>query len=242
MKFINSGILLLSTVFFLLTGCKKDNKADDAYKCTTCATSPEAKPANDGSSKGIYKGIVIGSTGSIKFDIQNAGTVIKASLTIDGTSVELTSAITWNGDRAYTAPFTGLLNGQSVTIQFSVGMDGSEPTITSATIPGHPNATFIIAKEASTALIECYEGTYHTTKPEDGTFNLILSRSLNLWGAIARQNGQSETNGVSGVIVNNKLIGDDGTTTMGTLSNDQISGSFKDDNNTTVTIQGKRTL
>lgn len=241
MKLINSGILLLSTLFLLFTGCKKDNKADDAYKCTTCTTSPEAKPANDVSSKGIYKGIVIGSTGTIKFDIQNAGTVIKAYLTIDGASVELTSAITWNGGQAYTAPFTGSLNSQNITIQFSVGMDGSDPTITSATIPGHPNATFIIAKEASTALIECYEGTYHNTKPEDGTFNLILSRSINLWGAIARKSGQSETSDVNGVIVNNKLIESNGTT-MGTLSNDQISGSFKDDNNNTITIQGKRTL
>lgn len=241
MKLINSGILLFSAIFFLSTGCKKDSKTDDTYKCTTCVATAEAVSANDGSSKGIYKGIVIGSTGTIKFDIQNAGSVIKAYLTIDGASAELTSTITWDGGRAYTAPFTGSLNGQNITIEFSVGMDGSEPTITSASIPGHPNATFMIAKEASTALIECYEGTYQTTKPEDGTFNLILSRSINLWGAIARESGQSEADDISGIITNNKLIGPNGTI-MGTLSNDQISGSFKDDNNNTVTIKGKRTL
>jgi hypothetical protein len=243
MKIINSITLLFSTVLLLSTGCKKDSKKtdSDSYKCTSCVTTPEAVAANDASSKGIYKGIVIGSTGTIKFDIQNAGSTIKAYLTIDGSALELTSAITWEGTESYVAPFTGTLNGQAVTILFSVDMNGSQPFIVSANIPGHPNAQFNIAKETSTALIECFEGTYHTTEPEDGTFNILLSRALNKWGGIARKNGETEVDDINGKIENNKLI-EDNETTVGTLTNDEINGSFKDDNGTSITVKGKRTL
>lgn len=241
MKLINFVTLLFLTVFFLTTGCKKDDKKTDSYKCTSCTTTPEAKAANDAGGKGIYKGIVIGSTGTIKFDVQNSGSTIKAFLTIDGTAVELTSNITLEGSNSYVAPFTGTLNGQQITITFSVGMNGSDPSITSANIPGHPNAQFVLVKETSTALIECYEGTYHTTKPKDGTFNIILSRAVNKWGGIARENGKTEADDVSGKIINNKLVEDNGTT-MATLANDEINGSFNDGNGQTVTIKGKRTL
>jgi hypothetical protein len=243
MKIINSVILGIFAVLFLSTGCKKDatNKKTESYKCVSCITMPEAKSANDASSKGIYKGIVIGSTGTIKFDVQNDGSEIKAYLVIDGISLELTSEVTWNGTQSYTAPFTGTLNGETVTIHFSVGMNGSDPTVTSSNIPGHANAQFKIAKEASNALIECYEGTYHTTKPEDGTFNLLLSRAVNRWTAIARKNAETETDDLDGTIVNNNLIDSDGTN-VGTLSEDEINGSFKDSDGKTVTLTGKRTL
>lgn len=226
--------------FFMLPGCKKnETKTDGGYKCTGCTATSEAIAANDASSKGIYKGIVIGSTGTIKFDISNSGSQIKAYLTIDGTSIELTSDVSWNGSQSYVAPFKGVLNGQQVTINFSVDMNGGEPMVTSTSIPGHPTAQFVILKETSSALIECFEGTYHTTKPEDGTFNILLSRTLKRWGGIARENGQSGTDDVEGTIEGDKIMQDG--TTMGTLSGDEISGSFKDSDGRTVTIKGKRT-
>jgi hypothetical protein len=241
MKFFKSVIFILSVVF-LATGCKKsDTKKTDYYKCASCVTAPEAKAANDISSKGIYKGIVIGSTGTIKFDVQNNGSAIKAYLVIDGVSLELTSAVTWDGSQSYTAPFTGTLNGQTVTIQFSVGMNGTSPTVISSNIPGHPNAEFLIAKEASSALIECYEGTYHSTLPEDGTFNLLLSRAANRWAAIVRENGEVDTDDEDGTIVGNQLLNSDGKN-IGTLNNDEINGSFKDGGGRSVTVKGKRTL
>jgi hypothetical protein len=240
MKIINSAILVIFCIF-LFIGCKKDTTKTSYYKCTSCVAAPEAKAANDISSKGIYKGIIIGSTGTIKFDIQNDGSAIKAYCVIDGVSLELSSTVTWNADQAYVAPFTGTLNGQSVTINFSVGINGTDPTVTSSNIPGHPNAQFLIAKEASMALIECYEGSYHSTAPEDGTFNLILSRAVNRWGAIVRKNGDTDTDDEDGTIVNNKLIDSDGTN-VGTLNNDEINGIFKDSNGKTVTVKGKRTL
>jgi hypothetical protein len=236
------AILACLTVFFLSPGCKKDDtRKSDPYKCTSCVATPEAKSANDASSKGVYKGIVIGSTGTIKFDVLNSGSTIKAYLTLDGTAIELTSSVEWNGASGYIAPFKGTLNGQQVTISFSVSANGSAPSVVSSNIPGHSNAEFVLVKEYSAALIECFEGSYHTTRPEDGTFNIIISRALGLWGGIARENGQSGTDDIEGTIVNNQLL-QDGKTLVGTISNDEISGSFKDSDGKTVTVKGKRTL
>lgn len=232
-------LLALSTLF---ASCKKKDDGQTAYKCTSCVTAPEAKAANDASSKGIYKGIVVGSTGTIKFDIANDASSITATMVIDGQTVTLTSNVTWNAGQSYVAPFTGTLNGQQVTINLSVDFDGSNPVITSSNIPGHPNAVFNLVKETSSALIECFEGTYSTSEPETGTFNILLSRQLGKWGGVARKDGSTDENDVDGIIDSNGNMADSDGNKVGTLSGDQISGQFKDANNTDVTISGKRTL
>lgn len=244
MKRVIIYLMVLSTAI-TIGSCKKDK--DDKttppsnYKCTTCVSTPDAVPENDGSSKGVYKGTVIGSSGTIEFSVLNGSNDIAATMVIDGTTVTLSSSIQWVNGSAYVAPFTGQLNGQTVTITFSVQPDGSEPLILSSDIPGHPNASFTLVKETSNALIECFEGTYSTTLPESGTFNILLSRPLGKWGGEARENGQTEADDVSGVITNGTLV-DDGGHTVGTLSGDTISGTFQDSNGTTITISGKRTL
>lgn len=234
--------VLLPLLFVAVMSCKKDSNDKSSYQCTTCTKAPEAIAANDASTKGIYKGVVIGSSGTIKFDIANNGNTITAVMVIDGTTVNLTSNVTWTNGQAYVASFTGTLNGQAVTINFSVGLSGSNPTITSANIPGHPNAVVTVVKETSTSLIECFEGTYKTSKSKTGTFNILLSRSLGLWGGVAREDGSSDVDDVSGTIDAAGTIKDDNGRTMGTLSGDNISGSFTDSNNTKITISGKRTL
>lgn len=236
-----AAIVLLLTACFL-TSCKKDDSKTETYQCTTCTTSPEAKAANDGSNKGIYKGIVIGSTGTIKFNLQNDNSTINADLTIDGVAVSLTSSVSLVNGQQYLAPFSGTLNGQPVSITFSVLGNGSSPMVITSSIPGHPNAQFIIAKETSTGLIECFEGTYHTTRPEDGTFNILLSRSLKMWGGIARENGQIGTDDVGGTIQNNTLIDADSGMGVAVLSGDSLNGSFTDSDGKKVDVKGKRTL
>ncbi len=231
---------LIATLF--ISGCKKDsNKEDDSYKCATCASVPEAAAAFNSSSKGIYKGLLIGSTGTIKFDIQNSGTNIKAYMKIDGTEVELTSSVSLVGGQPFIAPFTGTLNGQSVSITFSVEATGTNPMVLTANIPGHPNVYFAIAKETSNGLIECFEGTYQTSEPANGTFNILLSRTLGAWMGISRDNGSSETNDIDGTIVNGQIRDSDGNN-LGTLSSDQVSGKFKDSDGVTTEFKGKRTL
>jgi len=238
------SLLLLSTVLSAVS-CKKSKKEDKQqsapYTCASCVSSPEALAANDASGKGVYKGIIVGSTGTIKFAVQNGNNDITATMEIDGTTVTLTSSISWVSGQPYVAPFTGQLNGQAVSITFSVQPDGSNPVITSANIPGHPNAVFTLVKETSNALIECYEGTYSTTRPETGTFDIVLSRAIGKWGGKARQDGQSGSEDVSGTLSNGVLTDDKGHQ-VGTLSGDNISGTSKDSDGNTVTISGKRTL
>lgn len=237
-------IATLISVFFI-TGCKKDGaKSDDGYKCTTCVAAPEALAANDASSKGIYKGLVIGSTGTVKFNIQNGGSTITATLVIDGTIVELTSSVSWESGQPYVAQFTGTMNGQAVSIGFSVTANGSSPSVIGSNIPGHPNAQFAIIKENSNALIECFEGTYTTSDAEAGTFNILLSRSLGLWEGINRENGDPEADSMDGTLSNGKIMmsTDDGPLQIGSLANDEMSGKFKDHLGVTIEFKGKRTL
>lgn len=234
------SFLLLFLFVFTITSCKKTDSTPTPFKCATCHTTPDALAANDNSSKGMYKGVMIGSTGTIQFNLLNGGTTITAILVIDGVTINLSSSVTWVNGQAYVAPFTGTLGGSPVSITFSVNNDGTNPIITSSNIPGHPNASFVILKELSTSLLESFEGTYHTTKPKDGTFNIILSRSLKVYYAIARENGSSSTDASHGTIINNSLTDVNGTS-IGTLSGDQLTGNFRDGGNFTVTITGQRT-
>ena len=241
-----STLLCLSVICMLFgVSCKKDSdvsKNNPTYKCTSCTLTPEALAANDNNSKGVYKGIVIGSTGTIKFSVQNGTNDITATLVIDGVSTTLTSTVAWISGEPYIAPFTGTLNQQPVSITFSVQADGSTPMITSTDIPGHPNAIFALVKEASNALVECFEGTYTTSKSESGTFNILLSRTLGKFGGISREDGTNDQADVDGTIDPNGTIRNENNVVMGTLSGDNITGTFTDSRNATVTINGIRIL
>jgi len=221
----------------------KDSNKKPAYTCATCKTTPDAVAANDASNKGIYKGIIIGSSGTVKFDLANSGSSLTATLTIDGVTATLTASVTMQNGDTYVSAFTGTWSGQPVTITFSVGAGGQNPTVTSFNIPGHTSATFTLAKETSNALIECFEGAYNSTRPETGTFNLLLSRNLKLFGGAARKTGSSESNSFHGIInANNDLVDADGGKVLTRLTSDALEGSFVDGNNATVTVTGKRTF
>lgn len=226
--------LMVSVLFF---SCKK-NDSSSSYVCATCTKTPEALAANDNSSKGIYKGVVIGSTGTIKFNIGNDGNTINAVMLIDGITVNLTSNITWQAGQSYIAPFTGTLNGQQVSITFSVSADGQQPQVTASNIPGHPNAILALVKETSNSLIECFEGSFSGS--EQGTLNIILSRTLNKWGGIARKNGSTDDSDFDGAINGSTVVGDG---VSGTLTNDAIvNGKWDDGRGGKGTWSAKRTL
>jgi hypothetical protein len=237
-------IFICSILFFavIFAGCKKNDTTLD-YKCTTCKTTADALVANDASSKGVYKGIVIGSTGTIQFNILNGSTTITAVMVLDGVTVNLTAALTWAAGVSYVAPFTGTLNGAAISITFKVDANGGNPIITASNIPGHPSAQFNLVKETSISVIECFEGTYETTKPESGTFNLIISRSLGKMAGSSRKNGGTDNGDFVGTISTDGKIKQNGTDYIGTLTGDVIEGSFVGGGTSgTVTVKGKRTL
>lgn len=232
-------------LFLIITSfisCKKTKEKEDTYTCTSCSQTPEGKAANDNSSKGIYKGVIIGSSGTIKFDIANTNSnSITATMIIDGTSVTLTSATALVAGQLYVGEFKGSLNGSAVSVTFSVGNSGSGPTILSSNIPGHTNVIFSIAKETSTALVRCFEGSFQTSENKKGTFNIIVSTLLKGWTGKAREEGSRSTDDISGTFVNNNLIDESGVT-IAPINGDEFSGSFKNSKGTTITVKAKRTL
>lgn len=224
----------------LTTSCSKDDDKP-AYSCQSCASTPDALAVNDASVKGIYKGTIIGSTGTISINIQNGSSTITGTLVLDGVSVALTSNVTLVDGQPYVAPFTGVYNGSQISLTLSVGLGGSNPTMVSSSIPGHPNAVFTIAKETSTSLIEAFEGTYSISDGETGVFNVVLSRGIGLFGYIARENGQVETNSGDGTVNASGQLIEEGII-LGTISGDIINGTFLNGDNNTVNITGNRTL
>lgn len=236
-------ILLFAVV---ISSCSKDDDEEKTppYSCSTCVDTPDALPENDNSAKGVYKGIGVGSSGTLFIDIQNGSTTITGTMTLDGISASLTSNVSYVDGEPYVAPFTGTYDGQPVTITFSVAMGGGAPTVISSDIPGHPNAVFSVYKETSSSLIEAFEGTYSISDGETGTFNILLSRAINSWGGIAKEDSAGATpSDIDGTINSkNQLVESDGGKVVGTLSGDEIIGQFQDSDNHTVTVKGHRTL
>lgn len=236
-------ILFLSISFH---SCSDDKEEDPIppYTCSTCVNTPDALPENDNSAKGVYKGIEVGSSGTLSIDIQNGSSTITGYMTLDGLSTTLTSNVSYVDGQPYIAPFTGTYDGNPVTITFSVAAGGGVPTVISSDIPGHPDAVFTLYKETSTSLIEAFEGTYSISGGETGTFNILLARGLNLWGGIAKDDAAgSMPEDIDGTInANNQLVESDNGRVVGNLSGDVISGQFTSGDNETVTITGHRTL
>lgn len=239
-------IVMLAVVIFgislFVLSCSKDSSS--AYTCATCHDTPDALAANDASAKGIYKGTEVGSTGTLSINIQNGSNTITGVMVLDRVSVILSSSVAYVDGAAYVAPFTGVFNGSPISITFSVAIGGLTPLVTASNIPGHPNATFTLYKETSTSLIEVFEGTYAKTGGETGVFNILLSRALNKWGGIALNNAQgSNPSDIEGTInASNQLIVTENGVNIGTISGDEIHGSFVDGNSATITITGHRTL
>ncbi len=241
--------LIILTMVFAITmfifSCKKTEDAKTiVYTCQTCKTTPDAQAANDANSKGIYKGVMTGSSGTIMFSVLNGNTSITGTLVVDGVTVALTSTSVWVAGAAFTGVFTGTLSGSSVSITLSVNADGSNPRISALNITGHTGAIFVIVKETSAALLECFEGTYNTTRPETGVFNLIANRTLKVYtGNSLKLTGAGGAGGIFGGVLTATNQLQDGASggIMGTLNGDVITGTFQDGNGRTVNISASRT-
>ena len=239
-KTTNLVALVLLSLVLITTSCKKDK--EDAYSCASCASAPEALAENDNSSKGIYKGFVLGSSGTIKFSILNGGSLITAEMILDGEVINLQSSVTWQAGQAYFAPFTGVHNGQVVSVDFSVGASGSTPTVTSINIPGHPNAVIEVIKETSDNQIKCFEGTF--SGDDSGGLNVILSEQLGYWTGVAHNSVSGTNTPFNGTLSGNNINCNcqSGTSVNATLSGDEITSGTWNDGSGTGTWSAVRTL
>lgn len=233
--------LSLVVVLFIsiLTACKEDEPS--VYTCLTCVDTPEANATYDNTGQGIYKGVLVGSTGTVRFDIANDGTSISAVLMIDGAAVTLTANGTYSN--GFTGSFTGSLNGGIVIIPFSVSNTGVA-SIGTPTISGHTGVVIKVIKEKSTQLVEAYEGEFGGN--DSGTFNLVLIRNqtgAGEWIAISRSDntgdhlytGEVQANALTGASSDIDIVGE--------ISGDKIKGTWEYTSSTAKgNWIGKRTL
>ncbi|MEO6150272.1 MAG: hypothetical protein ABIN95_14630 [Mucilaginibacter sp.] len=243
----NIAILLLFAVTLFTAGCKKDKKTEPTYTCAACKTTPDALAANNTISKGIYKGVVVGSTGVLTINVQNSGATTNSTLVLDGTTIELASSTPIVAGEAFEGEFTGTNGGQTFSFTFSVNANGSEPETSDYSIPGHPTVAFFVIKETSDNLVKCYEGTTAGKKDngnvQGSALNVVTSGKTNSWFALSKDNSSGEIGGALGSISGNTLTCDCGpqTTVTMTIAGDALTGTYKgEDNHGTITA--KRTL
>jgi hypothetical protein len=229
----------LSFLFILLAvfqGCSDDDDGpDDAITPTpSLATTPEATTQNNQSSAGVYKGVLIGSSGTVKIVLQDA--TKSAIVKIDGTTKTLptTALNNWTPGQPIS---NALFSAEGWEVRFSVGANGSNPQV-SVNIPGHPNVAVALVKETSTTLVKAFEGTYTGTKP--GTLNFVVNGSQ--LSGIRKANNDTMTVSISGVLQGDSIFGSSGNLFIfGKVSGNTASGTMVDSLNS-ITWTTTRTL
>ena len=120
-------------------------------------TTLETKAQYNNTSSGVYKGVVIGSTGTLVFTINNGDNVVKGYLNIDNQRDTLSTATTIvSGQPLINVVFTGRFSSMTL----NANADGTHANLTAIHITGHSNPTIFIIHENSTKPVYCYEGTF----------------------------------------------------------------------------------
>ena len=217
-KFILNVILLIT----LILGSCSENDPYISFNDSSAAV-PDALSQFDNSNFGIYKGVFVGSSGTILVNINNNG-LISVSLTIDGVTYPFTSnvSITENEQTEITFAY------QNNSFTFTVEADGSNPLITNVSIEGHPDASIIVVKENSSYVAKLYEGTYEGVDQnnDEGTFNAIVFSNevyvlykSTVYGSTSNASGTVDGNVISGV-------SSMGTVFTGNIDNDVMNGTW----------------
>jgi hypothetical protein len=153
-----SGIVLfIIPLVIALFACSKSDTASTQPPNTGLATASETKAQYNNTSFGVYKGVVIGSTGTIVFKINNGDNIVKGYLVIDNTKDTLSTTQTLVAGQAINnVRFVGRISSMAL----SVNADGSNASLSNIIITGHNNVAIFIIHENSTKQVFCYEGTY----------------------------------------------------------------------------------
>lgn len=237
----NKFFFLVLAGSFLFTSCGND---ETVYKCTSCVDFPEALPIHDSSGKGIYKGIVLGSSGTIKIEVANADDEIKGTLTLDGEAFELAPD---NDNNTYDQGFAGYMRGSrfvanDIIIWFEVNASGTLYGAECITFPGHDPPDISIIKEFSDGLVEVFEGTF--SGDESGNFNQLIIRDEEgngVWYGVSLHI-EAQIGYFQGEITNQSVHGYGGSIEItGSIEEDNIMGEW-DDSTIQGTWRGKRTL
>lgn len=224
-------ILLLFFPTVLIFSCSKtDNKPSNQLP-----DKAETKPSFDNTSFGVYKGVIIGSSGYIVFRINNGDNVAKGDLTIDGRKDILSTTQTITaGQPIVNVKFTGSFS--SMTLNASA--DGNNARITDIKIDGHPgDVTGIVFHENSAQQVFSYEGKISGSL--SGTINLNRITGNDTTFSIMKFTnnptvyyGHSYNISTDSIGFNFYDIGAPYYKFQGKWGSDSFNGSWSDENNT----------
>jgi hypothetical protein len=171
LKIIKKNKTLMKNTLFLpvlavllIFGCGKPNPNSTQ---SAFPSKAETKPQYDQTSFGVYKGVIIGSSGFILFRINNGDNIVKGYLTIDDKKDTLSTTQTLvAGKPIVDLKFTGKFSSMVLNAE----ADGNSAEVTDIKIEGHPgNVAGIVVHENSTQQVFCYEGKFSGN--QTGTFN-----------------------------------------------------------------------
>lgn len=226
-------LLLSILASVLLLSCSKDDGDDN-----NLSNTPTATATYDSKNYGIYKGVFVGSTGTVVINLKNNGTTLSATLVIDGTSYVFTSddVVTEGTNTSIT------FERNDDYFDFTVDADGSNPTISNINIEGHPEAAINVGKEESDVQVYCYVGTFTEGGETAGTWNLIVYGNK-VTGAVLPFDGQVLPF-IEGTVSNNIITASipETATITGTVSGNNISGQWVNTEQETGTWKATRKL
>jgi len=171
-------ILLLTPVIGLVS-CEKENTPRLAKLGLT--DTSETKPYLDTTNFGIFKGVLTGTSGTIKITFNNGNNVMKAFIQLDSFQEELTCTQPYAVSELVVA---ALFEGSCSSFTFTVDANGENASIDNIFVAGRINVFGVIAHEKSNQVVHCYESKF--TGSQQGRFNFI--RYGNRAQGIARNN------------------------------------------------------
>lgn len=213
--------ILLPAVLLIGSCSKKGNNDKEVVV-------PVPNSQYDLSNFGLYRGVFVGSKGTVTVNIMNDNNV-NATFRVDGSEYKFGTTQVIQQNQATTINFAG--GGNSFT--FSAAADGSNPVISNLVFTGHPNAKAVILKSLSNSWADIFECTYKENAPNTGTGvimvavvklvakGLVSDNSFQNVYLITGTQGNSHVVGTAAVPGGNMNIVGDVTT-----DNSMISGTF----------------
>jgi hypothetical protein len=227
------AIAIMITLF--IASCKKNNTSDTGNN-SAFSNTPMAKATYDNNNYGIYKGVFVGSSGYVIVNINNDNT-LNATMKIDGVNYTFSTMQTVSQGQATSVNFVSGAN----SFTFTVNANGTNPAVTNLVFPGHNNAGMSITKETSLGVVGIFEGTYkeNATGGDQGIWNMTIGLG-GVHGMAHHTDFAYETYPLAGTESNKQINASsylpnqgnnngtpcNGTTLQGTVSGDNISGTF----------------
>ncbi|MCB9425635.1 MAG: hypothetical protein H6584_01200 [Flavobacteriales bacterium] len=186
-------VIYFFTLLILLISCSKDEVIPIIPEPSLLA-NPVAEKINDERSTGVYKGILVGSTGYLEIKLKHKDTITSALLVIDDKEYRFKTTEIEKVDGNTYITKLNFESGRNF-FSFSVQSNGKNPSISDLFLEdiSTPIETFIF-KETSTELVRCFVGTYEGD--EKGTFNFLTKGSL--VGGLVKQEGVTSVNSMYG--------------------------------------------